>query len=63
MLILNHDPRDFIETDLIAAAIVELRRTRRAWFAIAAAFSHRARKLAGAAGQTATLNRPGVRRT
>ena len=36
---LNHDPLYLIEADLVAPAIVELRRTREAWFAIAAAFS------------------------
>jgi hypothetical protein len=35
----NHNPLDLIEAELVAPAIVELRRTRRAWFALAAAFS------------------------
>jgi hypothetical protein len=35
---LNYDLLDFIEADLVAPAIVELRRARRGRFAIAAAF-------------------------
>jgi len=36
---LNHDPFDRIEAQLVAAAIVELRRARRGMVAISTAFS------------------------